>query len=330
LSRALWFVGPRRAELRDERVADPEPDEVQVAAICSLVSAGSEMNLYRGEGNLPDKLLPTARGEIPFPLSFGYQEIGEVVVAGAESGFAVGDRALCMHPHQDLFTTKAAFVSKVPDDIGSERAAFSLMGVALNAVHSTPIRVGEYVAVSGLGLVGSMVAYLARKVAGRLIVIDPSESRRKLAQWTGADAIVDPVDAAAAADEVTGGRGIDLYFEASGAPAALQTAIQLTAMEGTISVSSWYGTRRAELLLSPEFHLRRQHIVSTGPSQPPDLVPRWDHQRLAEARWDLLREVPLEDHLITHRVPFARAPEAYELLDTPRSDALAVLLEHAK
>ncbi len=42
-------------------------------AITSLVSAGSEMNLYRGEGNLPDLLLPTARGTLPFPIKFAYR-----------------------------------------------------------------------------------------------------------------------------------------------------------------------------------------------------------------------------------------------------------------
>ena len=97
-----------------------------------------------------------------------------------------------MHPHQDHFTLGAQFVSKVPADISPERAAFSLMGIALNAVLSTPVRVGECVAVSGLGLVGSMLAHLARKTAGRLVVIDPSESRRQRAEWIGADAIVHP------------------------------------------------------------------------------------------------------------------------------------------
>jgi hypothetical protein len=83
-------------------------------------------------------------------------------------------------------------------------------------------------------------------------------------------------------------------------------------------------------LLSPEFHLRRHHIVSTGPFTAPELVPRWDGKRLAQARWDLLRDLPLEDHLITHRVAFDSAPDAYAILDDPDSGAMAVLLDHAQ
>lgn len=51
-ARAMWFEAPRTAALREEQVPPPGPYEVQVRAIHSLVSAGSVLNLYRGEGNL--------------------------------------------------------------------------------------------------------------------------------------------------------------------------------------------------------------------------------------------------------------------------------------
>jgi hypothetical protein len=51
-AQALWFVGPRQAELREEEVRTPTATQVQVKSICSLSSAGSELNFYRGEGNL--------------------------------------------------------------------------------------------------------------------------------------------------------------------------------------------------------------------------------------------------------------------------------------
>lgn len=330
MARAVWFAGPRQAELREEAVEEPSRGQVKVASICGLVSAGTETNMYKGEGNADElERFPYARGELPFPIKFGYQEVGEVVAVGDDVELEVGDRVFCIHPHQELFTVDTPFVWKLPHDLPPERAAFmALFFVGVNSMLTTPALVGDCVAVSGLGVVGSLTAVLARRTASRVVLIDPVESRREAAAWIGADAVVSPSDAADAIAECTNGRGVDVFFEASGAPPALQTALENTGMEGTISVSSWYGTRPVQLSLSPEFHFRRYKVVSTGPVLPPELAPRWDFDRLWSVVWDLMRDIHVEEHLITHRVPFSRAPEAYELLDSPQRDALGVLLEH--
>jgi threonine dehydrogenase-like Zn-dependent dehydrogenase len=288
------------------------------------------MNLYRGEGNLPDlAMFPTASGQLPFPLKFGYHEIGEVRAAGEGTSLSRGDRVLCFHPHQSVFTLSEQFASKIPADLAPERAAFgALFGVALNACMTTPPVIGDCVAVSGLGVVGTLTAALARRTATRLVLVEPSEERRRRAEWIRADAIVDPADAADAIADLTDGRGVDLYFEASGAPPALQAAIRTTAMEGTVTVPAWYGTRPVTLSLSPEFHLRRLKLISTGPFPAPQFAPRWNQDRLREVAWQQLEELDVDRTLITHWVPFASAPNAYKLLDDPSAETLAVLLQH--
>ncbi|MBO4252306.1 hypothetical protein [Streptomyces griseorubiginosus] len=65
-------------------------------------SAGSELHVYRGEANLPT--MPIFKGVLPFPVKFGYQQVGVVEVAGAETGFEVDERVLCLYPHQSVFT----------------------------------------------------------------------------------------------------------------------------------------------------------------------------------------------------------------------------------
>ena len=331
MAEALWFTAARTAELRPQRVRPPGPGEIQVAGLCALISAGSEMNLYRGEADLPDLAgFPTAEGRLPFPVKFGYQEIGEVTAAGEGTSLRVGDTVLCHHPHQTVFTIEERFASLVPKDVPPQRAAFAtLMGVAQNAFMTTPPVIGDCVAVSGLGVIGALTAAFARRVAARLILIEPNAQRREAAAWVGADAVVDPAGAAEAIAELTGGRGVDVFFEASGAPAALQTALQLTGTEGTVTVASWYGTRTVNLSL-PEFHLRRLKLVSTGPALPPHLAPRWDKERVRQVAWTHLRELEVDQTLLTHRIPFDSAPEGYRTLDDPSSGAIAVLLEHER
>lgn len=328
-ARAVWFEGPRVAVLRSEEVPDPAPSEIQVRAIHSLISTGSELNLYKGEGNLPNVLLPTARGQIPFPVKFAYQTIGEVVAAGSESGFKVGEKIFTAHPHQDLFNVAADWALRLPEGTDLLRAQMLAMcSTALHTHLARPVRVGEVVAVSGLGLIGAFAAHFARLNAGKLIIIDPLPFRREKAAWIGADAVVAPEDAKEAIMSLSEGRGVDLFIELSGAPPALQTAINNTAVLGTIAVAGWYGTRPVQLSLSPEFHLHSLKIISVH-AYNLDEGNRWDQRRKNLTSLQFLQNVDVEP-LITHRVPFDQAPEAYRLLDQHPGESLGVLLEYGQ
>jgi 2-desacetyl-2-hydroxyethyl bacteriochlorophyllide A dehydrogenase len=340
--RGLWFAAPRQAELREEELGPIGDGEILVRALASLVSAGTEMRVYRGEAESAQITdIPTTRGTFPFPIKYAYQIVGEVEEAGPESGYARGDRVFAYHPHQDRFLLAvgggrgddlvggAKMVFPVPAELAPERAAFAnLFNVAYNALLDTPVHIGDVVVVSGLGVVGTFAAQLAKPTAGALVLVDPIPERRERAAWIGADAVVDPADAAAAIAELSEGRGSDLWVEASGAPAALQTAIANTGNEGTITIVSNYGSDDVRLRLVPEFHLRRQKIVSSMVGVVGSgLQPRWSPERRMATTMRMLGEFPIE-RLITHRVEFARAVEAYEQIDRRPHESLGVLLTY--
>jgi threonine dehydrogenase-like Zn-dependent dehydrogenase len=94
-------------------------------------------------------------------------------------------------------------------------------------------------------------------------------------------------------------------------------------------VGSWYGTRRASLDLGGDFH--RDH-VSIESSQVSTLAPdsrgRWTKDRRMGTALERLRDLETGS-LISHRVPFEDAPEAYRLLDEHPEDALQVLLTYS-
>lgn len=332
-ARAVWFVGPQEVELRSERVSTPTSDEISVRALASLVSAGTEMSVYHGTAGSADAVdLPTTGGTYPFPLKFAYQIVGEVEEAGDQSGFSVGDRVFAYHPHQERFNIggTSGFVFPVRGEATSEQAAFTnLFSVAYNALLDTPVRIGDVVVVSGLGVIGTFLAHLCRESASKLILVDPIPSRRDRAGWIGADAVVSPDDAAAAIDELSAGRGDDLWFEASGSPAALQSAIDNTGQEGTITVLSFYGNKPVTLQLGLQFHFRRQRIVSSQISSiGSGLQPRWDWVRRYEVAQSRLAKFDVEK-LVTHRIPFGNAPDAYQLIDQHADETLAVLLDYS-
>jgi 2-desacetyl-2-hydroxyethyl bacteriochlorophyllide A dehydrogenase len=329
-ARALWFEEPRVAALREDVAPQPRGDAVRVEAICSLVSAGTEMNLYRGEVESSEEVaLPTRKGDFPFPISFGYQVVARVKDAGPAARFRAGELVLCQHPHQDAFVVSSAFAHPIPAGTTPEAASFAnLCNVALTGLLDVPVRFGDCCVVSGLGIVGTLAAHLARRTAGRVILVDPSEARRRRGSAIGADAVVDPGDLAQQVAELTDGRGADVYIEASGHPDALQAAIDNTGAEGTVTVLSYYGARRATLRLSPEFHLRRQRIVSSMVREVGSgLQPRWDKARRMTTAMKLVSEIGVEA-MITHRIPFSDAPRAYALIDRKPDETLGVLLTY--
>src|SRR5262249_56058690 len=69
--KALWYVGPGRAELHEEAVGAPKAGEVQVRALFGAISRGTERLVHAGKGPAgeDDPLrAPLMGGAVPFPV----------------------------------------------------------------------------------------------------------------------------------------------------------------------------------------------------------------------------------------------------------------------
>ena len=333
-ARALWFTAPRTASLRAQTVGPPGPGEVRVETIASAVSAGTEMLVYRGE--VPRYLRldqPTFAGSYGFPIKYGYAAAGRVLDTGpGVENFSEGDRVFVHHPHQDLFVVPAQMPVQLPDDLEPEVGVFAAnLETALNIVHDTPVRLGETALVFGQGVVGILVAMLLKLAgAGQVLVVDPLGERRKLALAAGADGAFAPGGWSDRVMEITSERGADVVIETSGSGAALQSAIDAVATEGTVVVASWYGTKPVTLALGGHFHRGRVRLRSSqvGRSDPA-LAPRWDRTRRMDTVLGLLGRLSLRE-LISHRIPFDEAPRAYTLLDEGPEQALQVIFTYKR
>jgi threonine dehydrogenase-like Zn-dependent dehydrogenase len=97
---------------------------------------------------------------------------------------------------------------------------------------------------------------------------------------------------------------------------------------GTIVVCSWYGTKPVPLLLGGPFHRRRLRIVSSQVgSIDAALQPRWTFARRLAVACELLPTLQLES-LISHRIPFSQAAEAYRLVDQQPESTVQVVLAY--
>src|SRR5262245_9687102 len=119
-SKALWYVAPGRAELREEGLAAPAVGEVRVCSLYGGISRGTERLVASGRvpaSEYERMRAPFMAGAFPFPVKYGYATVGRV-----EDG-ALRDRIVfALHPHQSAFVLPAEALSTVPERVPPERA----------------------------------------------------------------------------------------------------------------------------------------------------------------------------------------------------------------
>jgi 2-desacetyl-2-hydroxyethyl bacteriochlorophyllide A dehydrogenase len=306
---------------------------VSVHAIASGISQGTELLVYRGQ--VPTDLpldLPTLAGSFAYPIKYGYASVGRVADIGAGvRHLRTGTVVFALHPHQDAYVLPASQVVPLPAGVPPEHGVFlANLETAVNIVLDAAPRLGETALVSGLGVVGLLVLQvLLRSGVAEVIAIDPLPRRRAMATQLGAALVLAPEDGIVERVHAqTEGRGADVAVEVSGAPEALWPAIEAVADEGTVVVASWYGTKPVPLLLGGHFHRGRVRLRSSQVGHlDPALAPRWDFRRRRDVARRLLTTLPLND-LISHRVAFSRAPEAFAYLERHADSALQVVLTY--
>jgi threonine dehydrogenase-like Zn-dependent dehydrogenase len=205
---------------------------------------------------------------------------------------------------------------------------------ALAAIHDAAIKLGDRVAIFGLGAIGMLAAQMARlNGAGYVCVVDPLADRREQACRLGADLAIDPVsqDAGLVIKQATGGKGVDVAIELSGAYVALQQAIRCVHRQALVVTASYYGDQTGRVDLSREWHHNRITLRASMPVWANDhrSAPMWNLNRLEQAAVMLLARQALRvKPLIGARVPFAQAAEAYALIDDAPQGHIKVLLTY--
>jgi len=316
--KALWYVAPGRAELREETVDAPKAGEVQVRSLFGAISRGTERLVLAGRVPASEHermRAPLMAGTFPFPVKYGYATVGQI-----EAGSAEPRIVFSLHPHQSLFTVLADAVIPVPERVPARRAVLAAnMETALNALWDGAPGPADRIAVVGGGLVGLLIAYLCARLPGAgVTVVDIASTRAEVAHRIGAD-FADPN--AAPTD-------CDLVFHASGTAAGLATALRLAGDETAIVELSWYGTGEVAAPLGEAFHSRRLRLVSSQVgSVAPSHRPRWTRRRRLMAALALLEE-PVLDILVGSSIAFDDLPAKLPSILDYESEGMCPLIRY--
>lgn len=159
---------------------------------------------------------------------------------------------------------------KLPKELDAETFIGGGCGLvtALHAVDMAQIKLGESVAVLGVGPVGqSCIAFSSLSGAGEIIAIGAPRQRLDFARRMGATATLGlDLPHAARTDGVRGmthGRGTDVVIEASGAPEAVKQALDLVRDGGRVIVCGQY-TDNGSVDINPHWQINRKHVEIKG------------------------------------------------------------------
>ncbi len=356
-----------------EEVPSPvcQPGGVLVRTVASLISSGTEratvklggMSLLGKAMERPDlvkalfqrlrttgleSVMATVRAKLDRALALGYSAAGEILEVGEGAPeFKVGQRVACAGmgyaSHAEQIWIPRNLCVQIPENVDYESAAFAALGaIALQGVRVAEAKVGEHVAVLGLGLVGLVTAQILQAAGCTVWGVDPDPDRVALARELGVTFAV-PNSELSAEGGLPRAEGADavIVTAATKSNQPIDLAGKIARDRGIVVV---VGDVRVDVPREHYYHkeLQVRYSRSYGPGRYdptyeekgidyPQGYVRWTEKRNMQAFLDLVaaRKIDLL-RLVTHRFEIARAPEAYDLLTGKRQEKyLAILIEHS-
>jgi L-iditol 2-dehydrogenase len=247
--------------LEEREQPTPNADEVLVR-MRSVGICGSDVHYYE-HGRIGDYVVDSS-------LILGHESAGEVVAVGENvDDSRVGERVTlepgvpcrrCEHcargeynlcpdvtfmatpPDDGAFAEYVAwpadFAYTLPDGVTlDEGALVEPLSVGVHVARRAEVGLGDTVLVTGCGPIGLLTMEAVRAAgATEVVVSDVVPEKLAFAEERGADLAIDVSenDLAAAVDDATDGRGVDVVVEASGAPPAVQGAFDAVRRGGSV------------------------------------------------------------------------------------------------
>lgn len=282
-----------------------------------------------------------------------YKELGYscagIVVESAVEDIKVGDHVACAGAgyasHAGVVSVPRNLVVKVPNEVKLDEAAFTTVcAIAMQGVRQADLRMGEQVAVIGLGLIGLITVQLLKASGCRVIGMDVASRNFDLALTLGCDrCVINNQDALREVQGFTRGNGADAVVIAAGTSSnqPVELAIQCARKRGTVVIVGAVGM---DIPRSPfyekEINIRISCSYGPGRYDPnyeeggqdyPLGFVRWTENRNMEAVLDMMAQRKLNvGALITHRIPVEQGLRAYDIITGKVQESyLGILIQYS-
>jgi len=300
-----------------------------------------------------DGLFPTitaVRSRLDQPTALGYSCAGTILEVGlGVTDLAVGDHVACSGAnyavHAEFACVPRLLAVKVPRDtvVTPEEAAFAALGaVAMHGIRTAEAKLGDVVAVIGLGLIGQLTIQVLKAAGCHVIGMDPIVHRAELAQKLGADSVcVSEAELAHLCLQHSSGHGADsvLITAETRSSAPVNLAGEIARDRGIVVAVGTVGMeidRKVYYAKELDFRVSRSYgpgrydskYEQKGHDYPIGYV-RWTETRNMESFILLLAAGRLNLHsLITHRFSIDHAHEAYDIITGRAEPSLGIVITY--
>lgn len=312
-------------ELEAFDVPEPQPGQVLLRALTTLVSPGTERAFFLNMENT----------NASYPLYPGYSYVGEVIAVGDHvDGIQVGGRVVCPAQHSSHVAIDVSVCHLVPDNVSNEDASFfNLLAIAMQGVRKAQIELGESVVVLGAGLIGIFAMRLAQLSGGLPIIgIDLDPKRLELAGHIGADEVLlSDKNVVKNLSNLLGQDGANVVIELTGVPKVVVTAFQLAAIKGRVILVGSTRGNTDNVNFYRDVHRKGLHVIGSHEITRPlyeNSPGYWTQKHEHQICLDLLARKRVKTQaLITHRFAWQDFPKAYEHLTNFDKDALGMVIQ---
>ncbi len=325
--------GPRDLRIEEQSIdTDLGPTQIHVETEISALKIGTDRGNYEGAERVP--------GAPDYPRWVGDSNLGVVRAVGSDvTRIRVGDRVVTRAPHQSEYVIdEAQSVVRVPDGVDAEDAVWAhLYTLSAHCYRKAWFAPGENVAVVGLGVLGLGAVALGPFFGARVVGLGNHPGRLQMATDMGAEAawLSDDPDLEDRLDELTGGAGIDLVILTANPWPAWRTACEVVRDNGRVSVVALPGRGEEALDFNPVgmewFYNKGIALVAVsgrgGYLFPAAEGDRFDAVRTCEHTLSLMERGLAPSRLITHRLPYTRMAEAYEMIYRREKGMLGVIFQ---
>lgn len=332
---------PGNAVLREYEERALEPHEARFRTLFSSVKHGTELRGFRSdtpdasERFDPDLRLHRRGQAAPdkFPMPLGNMCLGVVEdIGNAVDRVKPGDRVFGHMSIRETHSVSQKKLQLAPENMSPQALMYwDPTDFAVGAVRDAPIRLGDRVAVMGLGAIGQMIVQLALLCGARSVIAsDPIALRRKGALHHGADIVYDPTttDVGLAIKESSEKIGVDVAFETSGSYSALEDSLRAVKYAGTVVSTAYYHGSKG-LSLAGEWHRNRINLISSRAVSSPLPQSGWDIARVRSESLKLLCDGKIQaDDLIVPIVSFAQVVDAYHEISAHPERSIKLGIDH--
>lgn len=280
--------------------------------------------------------LEKVRTKLDTLKALGYSTSGVVKASMDDKHlFAPGDRVACAGQdyasHAEVICVPQNLVVKIPGTVSDEEASFTTLGaIAMQGVRQADPRLGETIAVIGLGLLGQLTCQLLKANGCKVLGIDISEALVNLSRETGADEAVQRSDAHLmdVVNNFTNGYGFDsvIITAATASNDPIELSAEIARKKGKVIA---VGAVKMDVPRDPHFYRKELDLrlsCSYGPGRYdvqyeengidyPYAYVRWTEQRNMEAFLQLVAQGKINlKPLITHTFDITEAGAAYDIV----------------